>query len=933
MQKTLLSTKLSIPPPRQALVNRSRLMSVMSNAMGHRLTLVSAPPGYGKTTLVSSWLGNTDLPFTWLSLDDGDNDPIRFLEYFLTALQKVVPAIRLDLLDLLQGSQALSLEALIARLINEIANTGDFFLVLDDFHVLHEPSILDMLAYLLDHFPPTMHLVLVSRTDPALPLSRLRARGQLLEIRVDQLRFSEGEIAHFFNEIMRLNLSDGDVSAIETRTEGWIAGLQLAGLALHSSLASQVAITPGDQNQHTFITAFTGSHAYIMDYLTEEVLRNQPDGVRSFLLQTSILERMCAPLCEAVVQTGAVEPIHGQMMLEAIEQNHLFVIPLDSERRWYRYHHLFNEVLKRRLEVLFPEQIPGLHRRASAWYVKHGFIHEAIQHAMKAGDSDLLALLVEEHGCDLLMGGELVTLADWLAAIEPYTQTRPWLAMQKAWVLSLSGHPERAELAIDAGERLLSTLELTDEIKTLRGSFAAARAHWANSQGKPDLAAEYARRALDFLGDSNDFSCSLRSLATSLLGDASWMQGKMEEARRAYTDAVHIGQISGNPHMLMLSTTSLADVYFEQGQLHQAARLYTETLQMAERVDGPHSAYAQQPHFGLSRVFYAWNCLDEAAASIQVCRRLCLQWGNVNLQAACFALTAQLERARGSFEKAQEASDSAEELLREHPISPYWSIWVNTALAHLWLDRGKIEKARLLIQAAGISPDTFGLETAAQTGIPFDAPIPYRLEPATMILARLFLVLGSPDAVLSISERLLPEAKAGERGKAVTELLILQALAFQAKKEPSSALAALERAVALARPAKSTRVFLDEGAAMGKLLYQAKAHRVGGEFVADLLSYFDQPAGSGPSPVDPSQKGLMELAGQDGQSLLVEPLSPRELEVLRWVAAGCSNQEIADRFVISPKTVKRHISNIYAKLEAKNRTQAVALARALKLLD
>ena len=607
MPKTLLSTKLNIPPPRQALVTRSRLMAIVSNASGYRLTLVSAPPGYGKTTLVSCWLGTADLPFTWLSLDDGDNDPIRFLEYFLTALQKVIPAVRLDWLDLLQGPQAASFETLMTLVINEATRAGDFVMVMDDFHVLHSRPILEMLAYLLEHLPAGMHMLLLSRTDPPLPLSRLRARGQLLEIRAEQLRFTEDEIAIFYNESMRLDLSDADVSAIGARTEGWIAGLQLAGLAMKSTLVSPGASLQSGKDSHLFIEAFTGSHAYIIDYLTEEVLRSQPEAIRSFLLQTAILERMCASLCEALITMGAAESIDGQAVLEKIERNHLFVIPLDGERRWYRYHHLFKEVLSRRLEGLYPGQIPNLHRRAAEWFEQNGLIHEAVEHAMKAGDADLTVRLVEAHGCDLLMGGELVTLAGWLAAIEAYTQIRPWLAMQKAWVLSLSGPPERAELAINAGERLLSMLNMTGEVRTLRGSFTAARAQWANLQGKPDLAAEYARNAIAYLDDSGDFSCSLRSVATSLLGDASWVQGKMDEARRAYADAVQIGRMAGNEHMIMLSSTGLADVYFEQGQFHQASRLYSEILQMAERVDGSNSAYAHAVHFGLGKVFTTWN--------------------------------------------------------------------------------------------------------------------------------------------------------------------------------------------------------------------------------------------------------------------------------------------------------------------------------------
>jgi LuxR family transcriptional regulator, maltose regulon positive regulatory protein len=920
--QTLLSTKLNIPPTRQELVFRSDLMALLAKARTFSLTLVSAPPGYGKTTLVSSWLRNVDFPYTWLSLDEGDNDPIRFLEYFLTALHTVVPTIRLDLLDLRQGSQAASFETLMALLINEATGAGDFFMVLDDFQALHTASILDMLGYLLEHLPPEMHMVLISRSDPPLALPRLRARGQLLEIRAEQLRFSMTEIAQFYDEVMCLPLTASDISAIETRTEGWIAGLQLAGLAMQAEKVPQ-----------RFISAFTGSQVYIMDYLTEEVLRVQPEPVRSFLLQTSILDRMCGSLCETVVRSETAEPIKCQSMLEAIERNHLFVIPLDTERRWYRYHHLFREVLSRRLEVSYPGQIPALHRRASEWFEQHGFVHEAIHHATKAGDADRTARLVEQHGCALLMGGELVTLANWLTAIDPYTHTRPWLAMQKAWVLALSGQAERADLAINEGEQLIAMLELTDEVRTLRGSFTAARALWANSQGKTDLAASHAKHAIDLLSVGGDFSCALRSVATSLLGDASWAEGKLDEARSAYAEAVQIGQIAGNPHMTMMSMSNLADIYFEQGKFHEAARRYTETLQMAEQLDGPNSAYAPGAYFGLGKVFYAWNRLDDAAASVEKSRQLTLRWENGNLRAACLALTAQLDLARGSLEKAQSTAAAVEELIQDHPLSPYWAMWISTALARFWLEQGKLDKALFLIRGSGVFPSNTRPESLLLTSIPLDDPVPFRLIPVYMVLARLFLATGHAAEGLTISECLLKEATSWGWGKAVTELLILKALAFQAKKDSASSLVALEQAFALAWSEQSKREFLDEGELMGKLLYQAKARGIGGEFVAELLSLLDQQAVALRSDHHATQKNHGKTDTRPGQDLLIEPLSDRELEVLRCIADGCSNLEIANQFVLSPLTVKRHISNIYAKLEAKNRTQAVSLARTLKLID
>jgi LuxR family transcriptional regulator, maltose regulon positive regulatory protein len=920
--QTLLSTKLNIPPARQALVPRTDLLVTLAKARRYLLTLVSAPPGYGKTTLISSWLRDGGFPFAWLSLDNGDNDPVGFLEYFLTALHRVVPGIHPDLLDLRQGPQAASYETLMALVINEAAGTGDFFVVLDDFQALHSAVILNMMNYLIEHLPAGMHLVLLSRSDPPLALPRLRARGQLLQIRAEQLRFSTDEIAQFYTMGLRLPLNAADIAAIETRTEGWIAGLQLAGLAMQA-----------EKDPQHFITAFSGSHTYIMDYLTEEVLRGQPDLVRSFLLTTSILDRMCAPLCEAVVRFTPSEPVNCQAMLESIERDHLFVLPLDTEQRWYRYHHLFKEVLSRRLEILHPNQIPGLHLTASQWFEQNEFFHEAIQHAMEAGNQDRVARLVEQHGCDLLMAGELVTLADWLAAIDSYTHNRPWLAMQKAWVLALSGQVERADVAINEGEQLISTLDLTDEVRTLRGSFSAARALWAKTQGKTDLTAIYAKQAIDLLRVGGDFSCALRSVATSLLGDASWVEGKLEEARHAYEEAVEIGKIAGNPHMTMMSLVSLADIHFEQGQIQRAAGLYVETLQLAEKVDGPDSAYAQGAHLGLGKVYYAWNRLDEAAAALEKACLLSLRWENKNLRAASLALTAQLELARGCTEKAQSLANSVEEQIREHSLSPDGSLWVNTTLTRFWLEQGKIGKPLLLICETGILPRNTRPESLSINSIHLDHPIPYRLMPAYLNLTRLLLLLGDMDAVLTISECMLQDAHAWGWGKVETELLVMKALAYYAKKDTSSSLAVLDQAIASAWSEQSKRVFLDQGEPMGKLLYQASAHGMGGEFVTDLLTQFGQQMSPVQSAYPTPQEILTRTGTGPSQYLLVEPLSDRELEVLRCIAEGNSNQEIADRLVLSLLTVKRHISNIYAKLEAKSRTQAVSLARSLKLID
>ena len=560
MDTLILPTKLFAPPLRPGWILRQRLTEQLDAGNQCKLTLVSAPAGYGKTTLISSWLQETNIPSAWLSLDEGDNDPIRFFQYFITALQKLIPDIGLDLPGMLQAAQSPSFDVLINQLINETTRlTAPFIIVLDDFHVISSQPVLDMVMFLLEHMPPHIHLMLLSRVDPPFPLSRLRVRNQLVDIRADQLRFTLDEIAVFLNEIMGLKLSTDDLASIEARTEGWIAGLQLAALSMQNC-----------QDIHGFVSAFTGSHYYVMDYLVEEVLKLQPANISTFLLQSSILNCLCGPLCEAVIDVDPASPVDGQAMLETLEQMNLFLIPLDEERHWYRYHHLFADVLNKRLEHQFPHLRPELHRRASQWYEQNGFISEAIQHAIAAGEQDRAAHLIEKNGCFLLMSGEVATLLNWTDAIEFQSEAHPWLAIQKAWALALTGNLDRVEPTLQVPEKLLSPLEPTLEVRTMQGTIAAARAHCANSQGNTRLAAEYAQQALQQLPDCSSISQSIRSVSTSILGDASWINGNLDEAIHAYTEAVRIGQEANNLHMVIIANSNLADILMEQGQLHRA---------------------------------------------------------------------------------------------------------------------------------------------------------------------------------------------------------------------------------------------------------------------------------------------------------------------------------------------------------------------------
>ncbi len=890
--KNLLRTKFYIPPIRSIQIARPRLIDLINGGLDRQLILVSAPAGYGKSTLVSGWLKESKIPFAWISLDNSDNDPNRFLQYILAALLPIAPGIEDDLLSMLQGIQPAQFENIINLLANELASISNpFVLVLDDFHVIQSEAVLRMLSYLLEHLPNQMHLAILTRTDPPLPLSRLRARNQLLDIRAEQLRFTTTEIASFLNKSMGLTLTANDLSAMEARTEGWIAGLQLAALSMQ-----------GCKDIHGFVSAFTGSHHYVMDYLAEEVLKLQPKKVATFLLQTSILDRLCGPLCKAVVDVDKVEPIDGQGMLEVLEEMNLFVIPLDDERCWYRYHHLFADVLRKRLEHQYPHLLPELRRRASQWYEQNGFIAESIQQAIAAGDQDRAAGLIEENGCFLLISGEVATLLNWTDAIEFQSGTRPWLAIQKAWALALTGNLDQVEPTLHAPDKLLAPLEPTVEVRTLRGTITAARAHCANSRGNTQQAAEYAQQALQQLPNCSSISQSIRSVTTSILGDASWINGNLEEAIQANTEAIKIGREANNFHMVTIANSNIAELLMEQGELHRAADTYVQSLQMAVRPDGQRSPLAGRIFAGMGRLSYEWNRLEDAEQNIRQCMELGRIWGDIDLQTTAWAMLARLEQARNNPEQAQEAMRRVEQLTSEHTFSPLRSIQVKSDLARVWLAQGNLERPSQLIQKSGLK---------------IKDEIPYQREPEYVLLLRMLLARGDHEAAILLSNRLLKQTRASARMGLVIELLMLQAITFHDKKDTEGALAALEKALTLAQPEGYVRMFLDEGETMTRLLCQVQSRQVGNGYAATLLSKI----GSNPGMTPPSMQ------------LLIEPLTTREVEVLKLIEAGCSNQNIAEQLVISIPTVKRHISNIYAKLGVKSRTQAIAIGKELKLFE
>jgi LuxR family transcriptional regulator, maltose regulon positive regulatory protein len=904
MTSQLLTTKLYIPQAHPNLVPRPRLSERLEEGMRRKLTLISAPAGFGKTTLLSEWRmmhSGDEYPVSWISLDEGDSDLARFLSYFVAALQTISEGIGEAALASLRSPQPPPIESVLTALINEVAAIpNDFALVLDDYHLIEAEPIHSAIAFLLEHLPPRMHLVIASRTEPPLPLSRLRARNQLTELRATDLRFTTGETAAFLEGLMGLELSAEDIEALERRTEGWIVGLQLAALSMQSR-----------EDTSGFIEAFTGTNRYVLDYLADEVLQMQPEQVQTFLLQTSILDRLTGPLCDAVIGQS-----NGQAMLEGLEHANLFLVPLDQERRWYRYHHLFSDFLRSRLRRIQPKRVPELHRRAAGWYEEHGAITEAVGHALAAEDFERAARLVEQTRAAMITRDELNTLLGWLKALpDELVRSRPPLCLAYAWVLVLTGQVDAvearlrdAEFALDAGSAE------PEERDRVLGETAAARAEVARMRGDMPRAIELSHQALEILPED---TLLLRSVVALNLGSAYWISGDTTAASQASSEATVLSQAAGNIYVTLVALRGLALVKAAQGRLREAAELYRRALRL-----GPERGYELLPvmgyvYVGLGELLREWNDLEAASHFLTEGIELCKQGGLVVPLPDGYISLSRVKQARedtaGAFATVQEA----EQLMRRHNIS--------LLVAKLAAHRARLSLAQGDVEAIA--------RWAGESDLGVDDELSFQREFEHTTLARVLIAQDKTGEAQQLLERLLAAAGADERVGSLIEILALRALALQAASDMGGAVNALARALSLAEPEGYVRVFADEGAPMAALLPKVlEAQKEGGlaptspnisrKYVGKLLAAIKARTAS------PTGMSLSATAGS-----LVEALSERELEVLRLVALGASNREIARKLFISLSTVKTHINNIYRKLEVRTRTQAVARARELKLLQ
>ncbi|HKV59618.1 MAG TPA: LuxR C-terminal-related transcriptional regulator [Ktedonobacteraceae bacterium] len=882
MPTPILATKLYIPPLRPEVVSRPRLLERLKEGLRCKLILISAPAGFGKTTLVSEWVASCQRPVAWLSLDEGDNDPTRFLTYLVAAMQTIAANIGEGVLGVLQSPQPPPTESILATLLNDLTSIPDHFvLVLDDYHALEAKAVDHALTFLLDHLPPYMHLVIATREDPALPLARLRAGGHLAEVRVTDLRFTPSEAAAFLNQVMDLSLPEQEIAALEARTEGWIAGLQLAAISLQ-----------GHQDAADFIRSFTGSHHFILDYLVEEVLQQQSESVQTFLLRTSILDRFCGPLCDAVMMDPSVS---GRETLEYLERANLFIIPLDNERRWYRYHHLFADLLRQRLHQSIASStgdaenhMNELHIRASAWYEDHGLEIEAFHHATAANDVERAERLIEGRGIPLHFRGAVTAILDWLESL-PTTvlNARPSLWVRYGSLLLVNGQTTGVEEKLQAAEVALQATEADNKTRNLIGQIAAARATLALTRYQPETMIAQSRRALEYLHPNNLF---LRANAHWTLGIAYLFQGDRAAARLALTEAISLSQSARDIFTTILATIGLGNVQEADNQLSLAAETYQRVLQLAG--DQP-LQIIYEAHLGLARILYEWNELDAAEQHGQQSLLLARQYDRViDRFVLCEVFLARLKLARGDVAGAAVLlAETAQSARQKNFVYRIPEVAAAQVLA--LLRQGNLAAAAHLAQAHNL-------------------PISQ---------ARVHLAQGDISAALAVlsSWRQQVEAKGwqDERLKA----MVLQVLALQAHGEKDKAVQLLLEALALAEPGGFIRLFVDEGPPVARLLSEVAAHGMMPDYTSKLLAVYKVE----------KQKSADALSRPPVQPLL-EPLSQRELEVLHLIAQGFSNQEISERLFLALDTVKGHNRKIFGKLQVERRTEAVARAHELGLL-
>jgi LuxR family maltose regulon positive regulatory protein len=905
---SLLATKLHIPAPRPNQVPRPRLTARLEAGVAGPLTLISAPAGFGKSTLLSEWIHGCGRPVAWVSLDEGDSDPIRFLGYLVTALRKLRPGLGEDALTAIRHTQSPTrqmLEPVLNRLLNEIhALDEELVLVLDDVHALEGREVHPILQLLLDRLPPRMRLVLATRVDPPLHLSRLRARGQLTELRARDLRFTSQEAADFLNQAMHLSLSCADIEALEERTEGWAVGLQMAALSLQ-----------GRRDAETFIAQFTGSHRFVLDYLTDEVLSRQPEPARDFLLRTSILSRLSAPLCDAVA-----EGCDGQSILESLDAANLFLIPLDDTRTWYRYHHLFGTLLRHQLDrKLGASGVAALHLRASDWYAAHGHPEDALEHALAAGALDRATELISEHAMPRLMAADAGTVIRWIRALPPeWLDRRPELRLSYAWALVAQLELKAAEAQVRTAERALagsSRAEPAAHLLTLRALLTRAA-------GRTREAIGLYRQAFEILGEDGHL---LRGLLSLELGTAYLATDEMAAAERAFEEAREASERAGNVFGVLGAEWHLAEILIVRGRLHDALALARRSLRLAEERGGRNAPGAAMAHGVLAEVQREWNDLPAAVELAGRAWELGKRGEIANGLLVGSLHMARVLQSLEDFPGALAALQRAEEIM-QRTGQPGWIAVIHLLRSGIQLSQSRSEGDSAPLEAATRWASGFGLLDGWRTGLAEKLPGLHHPELPELIVARILVSQGETGTALELLAGILERAERMGRVRSTIEILALTALVRESRGERDTALDCLRRALALAEPEGFVRIFVDEGPDLAGLVRQAAPGTVSPGYARRLVEAFGEKRPPAPAPPG------AQPAPRSAASGLPEPLSDREVEVLQLIATGLSNADAGRKLFIAPSTVKKHLENIYAKLGTRNRTQAIARAREAGLL-
>jgi LuxR family maltose regulon positive regulatory protein len=886
MTSPILVTKLFIPAVRPNLVRRSHLIERLDKGLDRKCTLVCAPAGFGKTTLVTEWLDHLrgDLnsnnqiektEFIWLSLDEADNDPTRFLAYMSAALGQIEQIDTAEATSMLQSPQLPAVESILTPLINQAAALPNrVVFVLDDYHLIEAQPVHDALAFLIANLPPQMHLVIATREDPLLPLSRLRVRRQISELRAADLRFTNAEAAEFLNQIMGLDLSPADIATLERRTEGWIAGLQLAAITMRSL-----------EDTASFIQSFSGSNRLVLDYLIEEVLNQQSEDIQQFLLQTSILNRISGPLCNAVTQQD-----RGQQVLEYLEKANLFVVPLDNQRQWYRYHQLFADLLRNRLPQTNITPQSELHIRASQWYEDNGLEVEAFHHAAVANDLERAERLIEGKGMPLSFRGVVTPVLDWLESLpKTVLDSRPSLWVTYAQAELTIGRMTAVEKKLLAAEAALDGCELNEENRDLIGRIANVRANVAVGHRQLETILAQSQRALEFLHPEN---LTHRTATTWKLGVAYELQGDRVTAKQAYTEAISICKTSGNLYTQILATTGLANILLAENQLHQAAETYRKVLDLVGDLPIP---VAPHVHLCLAKISYEWNDLEAAQQHAEECFQVAQPYKrSYDIYVACQVFLARLKIAQGDLTGAEKTLTQADQSAKQHNFGS--QIPEITAIKVLTkIKQGDITAAARLAQN-------------------HDIPLSQ---------ARVFLAQKEPTAALALLEPIRHQAIDKCLLDEQLKVKVLEAIIHYRQAEKRQAVHILADALDLAESGGFVRTFVDEGPLMARLLYEALSFEIARDYVQRLLAAFSK------NELESAIPSKM----QSTDSEWIEPLTERELDILQLMAEGLTNPQIGQRLYLALNTIKAHSRNIYGKLGVNNRTQAVLKAKSLGIIS